>query len=57
MKQLKFHAEKLGLEEILHKLQYELMILGLISFAIFIVQTAADTEVTQSEYFIGTCSQ
>ena len=55
MKTLKVYAEKYGVEEILHKLQYELMVLGLISFIIFIIQTvfSENVAVTQSEYFVS----
>ena len=48
-------AEKYNQTEIFHKLKHELMILGIVSFCIFIVQNAAERnpEITSSEYFIS----
>lgn len=48
-------AIKYNQTEIFHKLKHELMILGIISFGIFIVQSAAENnpEVVTSEYFIS----
>lgn len=48
-------AIKYNQTEIFHKLKHELMILGIISFCIFIIQTAAEKspEIIASEYFIS----
>ena len=55
MTKLKKIAEKYHAEQIFNKLVYELMILGWISFAIFITNITAvnNKDVINSEYFIA----